>query len=313
MSASRPERYSACRIVTVRRKVETYIYVTHLPGDAARSLLATTQEEVDSFVSAQERNQFIPPAKRKTFESLGRADGVLGNRVLSGDFDSFGFSAEADCGDLDLSSLASPRFRTFAVHNASVLSNKTFPRLDRVEELVLGGQAGSVDLGKFPNLKVLRILEWSPGIRFNGSSKAALVTVGDFKGAFQQLDAVKDATELVLNRAAGVDLQGIEIFQHLTNLEIHYAPKLKDIQSVSGLHGLTSVTFESCKKLSDFSPLGACKQLSSIIIGECGRISGLSFLVQLKNLRKLVIVRTSIADRDRSVLNKLKLDLLEID
>ena len=288
-----------------------YIYLTHLPGYKARSLHLTTKEEADAFISSQESNQFIPEAKRITFEPLGKAESVLQNQRLfvNSQFDSFGFSEGADCKDLDLSPLALSSFRSLGIHNKSVLSNKTFPTLNGVEELIIGKPADDIDLSKFPNLKVLRVLEWNQKIHFSNGKNVSLITIGGFKSnrdAFQQLHAFRDASELVLNKTSCVDLQGIEILQRLKKLKINYASKLENIRSISGLHNLTDVMFEFCKKINDYSALGACRQLSRIVISNCGNISSLDFLTHLKNLRELVILETSISDADLSVLDKLK-------
>jgi len=289
---------------------ETFIFISYSPADKTRSLVISSEEEVNAFIQAQERNQFIPEENRVIYDRIGSAADILKQPETLGEniyFDLLNITTGDDCQRLNFSSLTLFSFKSLAVNNKCVFLNETFPILRSVEELVLGKSVvGTIDFSKFPDLKSVTLLQWSQKFHFTGENNVGSLTIWGLNPkigkTFDQFQPFINLKELTLNRAICVDLQGIEAFHRLSKLDVNYATKLKNIESISRLGDLVDIRFDVCKKIEDFSPLGACKNLSKVAISNCNVITGLDFLLQLTRLKRVVILNTKTNVEDTSVI-----------
>lgn len=297
------------------------VYIASTAGDSDRRLLVESKGEIDQLLSSQDNNPFIEQKRRvhyslvSSLADLADNIGLLGNELS---FSAFSVSPSAECEGVDWTFLKEIDFESFAIHRRHVLDNETLPILSGVNELVLGsGVDSQIDLTKFPDLDSVTILDWTPGTGFTGSNSVRSMTIWGVKGktgaVWEELRALRMLKSLGLTRITYEDLNGLDSFPELVELEISYATKLRNIDAIAGLTKLSQVSFDVCKKIVDFSPLGSCSRLESLTINNCQTIASIAFLEKLKKLKSLIILGTRIGDADKSVLKKLNLEHCDVE
>lgn len=298
-----------------------YVYLVEKYKYELKSLLIATEEEVTSFKLAQESNRFLSEDKILSFNKIGVAsDNLIYEQLLKfgSEFESISFSEKVNCDGLNFSGISRICCHLLSIGNNSFFNNESLSSFPNVNELVLGRCVNvDIDLNRFKNINILRIIEWNAKIHLRGNSSVKVATIGGYKpGKFSSLEplsAIDEIEKLELNKTSLLDLKGINKFKNIKKLEVRYATKLENIGAISELNNLMEVSFEACKKIKDFSQLSKCNKLTSITIYNCNIIDDINFLKYLKHLNRLVVLGTKIKNFDKEILSDLHLSECSIN
>jgi hypothetical protein len=103
--------------------------------------------------------------------------------------------------------------------------------------------------------------------------------------AFDKLPVSNNLSYLELNWANINDLRGIDKFQNLKRLELHYCTKIENDLGISNLNkSLQYLHINQSKKFKFTGELLSLKELRVLCLNGCGSIDNLSFLKYLPNL-----------------------------
>lgn len=117
--------------------------------------------------------------------------------------------------------------------------------------------------------------------------------------SFDNLPASDKLFYLQLNWANLKDLQGIDKFENLKRLELHYCTKLETDLGLSQLNNsIQYLHINQSKKFTFTDELLKLDKLRVLCLNTCGPIDNLSFLKHFPNLIDFRFVDTNILDED---------------
>ena len=115
--------------------------------------------------------------------------------------------------------------------------------------------------------------------------------------SFDQLPSSNKLSYLELNWANIKDFKGIDKFENLKRLELHYCTKLENDLGLSKLNEtLQYLHINQAKKFKFTDELLSLKALRVLCLNACGPIDDLSFLKHFPNLIDFRFVDTNVLD-----------------
>ncbi len=114
-----------------------------------------------------------------------------------------------------------------------------------------------------------------------------------------KLKGLKNLEKLTLIQPKMDDLDFLEFFPNLTELEIYYCSTLKDISAlVLNKNKLKKVRLDHCKNILDYSYINKLKELEYLGISDAHEIDSIGFVTGLKKLKHFSFVGTNVLDGD---------------
>ena len=111
------------------------------------------------------------------------------------------------------------------------------------------------------------------------------------------LPSIKKLKFFELNWSSTISFTGIEKYEALKRLELHYCTKLESTDGIAQLSSsLENLHIHTSKKLKITEELSSLKELRVLRLNSCGEIASLDFLKHLPHLVDFRFVGTNIAD-----------------
>ena len=169
--------------------------------------------------------------------------------------------------------------------------------------LVISENKQGLDLSQLPALCDLS-LDWNKRLilpRAEDSPQLSRLHLWGFlAGNLESLSAYPQLAELHLIQATVQTLDGIGELGRLTDLELAYCSRLRQLRAIAALKSLRTLDIENCKRIQDWSVLQHCAALTLLRLEDCGDIEGISFIKDMPSLQEFRFVTTNIVDGDLS-------------
>lgn len=132
---------------------------------------------------------------------------------------------------------------------------------------------------------------------FGESEYAIIWHLKEKLNSFDNLSETNKLLYLELNRANIKNLTGLEKFNNLKRLELHYCTKLENDKGVSQIsNSLEFLHINQSKKFKFTDELLKLKELKVLCLNSCAPIENLNFLSDYPNLIDFRFVDTNILD-----------------
>nr|WP_318539418.1 hypothetical protein [Terribacillus saccharophilus] len=122
----------------------------------------------------------------------------------------------------------------------------------------------------------------------------------------KKLSSLTSLVELHLTQGALVNLEGIEHFAHLQELELYSLRKLETLGLSKKNANLIKLDIESCKKIHDLEKIAELRKLEILNLTHLGEIRDVEFVRNLKHLRHFTFLDTVVLDGDLYSCEKIR-------
>ncbi|MFB7142946.1 hypothetical protein ACFCYN_25500, partial [Gottfriedia sp. NPDC056225] len=103
-----------------------------------------------------------------------------------------------------------------------------------------------------------------------------------------------------LSNSNVTSLNGINKFENLQNVELHYLNKLEEINNICSLTKLKTLRMENCKKVLINDDLACLTNLNELALINCGNIPSIKFIKNMNKLKKFIFPESIVLDGDIS-------------
>lgn len=180
--------------------------------------------------------------------------------------------------------------------------------LHKLKVLLLSGDKykGELDFGNFPDLRVFRG-KWDVKryARLNRCIECQEININKFPWEnFEEIRSLNKLEKIELNYGRLQNLNGIENYKMLKDLNIYSQPELL---SLTGLQSLSEcleiLAIQKCKNIREYDQIGELKGLKALLLSESSPIGSVGFIHDMRNLER-VYLGLEILDKDPSPLKE---------
>ena len=146
----------------------------------------------------------------------------------------------------------------------------------------------SIDYSHFPNLETLRICDKKGHLNIDKAKNVSKLFLWETPKD-KNLKGVLSGNSIVnlsITHSSIHSLEGLEVANKLSKLELCYCSKLNDISILSNCaETLTDLVIDHCGNLEDFSVLNELHNLESLTLRGNNKVENISFLRQMPKLK----------------------------
>jgi protein phosphatase 1 regulatory subunit 7 len=164
-----------------------------------------------------------------------------------------------------------------------------------------------LDLAAMHRLHALSV-NWSPRIKWPIDTRSLKnLWLQKYKPSSETLAELETLSALeVLQVAQGTvkSLAGIEGFPKLSELQLHYLPRLETVKDIAKT-SVDRIIITHCKKITDLASVAGCKSLRVLRYHDSAPLRSIAFVNDCPNLTEFRFVGVDVIDGDLTPLKRL--------
>jgi len=175
--------------------------------------------------------------------------------------------------------------------------------LKNLESVILRGDR-KIDFSFFPLLKEMRA-KWSPHfINIDMCRYLKSLALYNYSPKTKDCSFLSnipwiEKLEIITSNIA--ELNGLEQFDRLNELQFHYCSKLQKLDCLEkSKETLTSLFVENCKSIENHEYVTMFSYLNILSFNDCGKIPSIRFITKMRSLKSFRFVNTDVIDGDIS-------------